>query len=53
MILLARVCKQSAPYKQHKYYTLDALCHFSRHKKGLLNDLPSVIKQVGMEYNFP
>lgn len=49
--LLARVCKQSASYVQPKCYELDTLSHFSRHKKGLLNDFPSVIKLVEMEYS--
>lgn len=51
MNLLATVCKQSAFYEQPKSYKLDTLSHFCSHKKGLLNDLPSVIKQVGMEYS--
>lgn len=51
MNLLATVYKQSASYEQPKSYKLDTLSHFCSHKKGLLNDLPSVIKLVGMEYS--
>ena len=51
MNLQTTVCKQSTSYEHPKSYKLYNLSHFCSHKKGLLNDLPSVIKLVGMEYS--